>query len=186
MFRISRMWHAVTSNTYFKAASSFINHIPLRKVGICSVGLVGSFAILDSQRAIDVDECGGFVQEHSAHLEQSLEQIHSIAFDGNLRYNEMVHYRHKTIELYYLYTVAADKYADVIAMPGLAHHERSELATTVARNNQLLAVAMCRQSMIRNGHVVNWLSAVVDEVLRCCMAPVRSFCMVPRRVKERR
>ena len=120
--------------------------------------------------------CDNFNQKSSNHLAESLEQLHSSAFDGKIQYKDILLNRNKSIELHYLSAVAEKHFASFKSFPELQTEDIAKIESMVARKNYIFTTRMCRLAMIRNGHVIKWFKAMVaDEFIKYYVVPVLSF-----------
>ena len=153
-----------------------MNHNQLRTVLIYSAATISGFAVVDFTREIDIKMCENFNPKSHDHLAESLEQLHYSAFDGKMKYKDMILNRNKSIELHYLSTVAEKHLAFFKSSPELQTDDIADIKSMVARKNTLFTLRMSRRAMIRNGHVIKWLKAMVaDEFIKYYVMPVLSF-----------
>ena len=168
--RMSNAWNATWR---------FLNRNPLRTVLIYSAAAISGFAVVDFTREIDIKMCGNFNPKSSNHLAESLEQLHSAASDGKIRYGEILFNRNRSIELHYISAVAEKHLASFKSSPELQSEDIADIQSMVARKNTLFTMRMCRRAMIRNGHVIKWFEAMVaDELIKYYVKPVLSFFVI--------
>ena len=167
-----------------RATCRFLYNNQFRTVLIYSGAVVTGFAVLDYTRAIDNDSCRDFHEKPSGHLAESLEQLHSAAFDRDIRYVDILMNQNRSIELYYLSAIVEKHFLEYRNSPKLKDVGAAEIASMVERKNYNFALRMCRRSMIRNGHLVKWFKAMLaDEFIKYYVIPVLSF-FVTRHLKN--
>lgn len=163
----------------YQRVSRFIKKNESRTVVMYSGTVVTGFAVLDYTREIDMTICSHFLLKSSGHLGESLEQLHSAAFDRNIRYKDILMNQNKSIELYYLSKITEKHFNEYRDSPELEDISSAEIESMAERKNYNFALRMCRRSMIRNGHFVKWFKAMLaDEFVKYYVIPVLSFFLM--------
>ena len=168
--RISNSWNVVCR---------FVYQNQLRSVLIYSAVTVSGFAVVDFTREIDNKICGNFAPKPSYHLAESLEHLHSAAFNGKIQYADTLINRNKRIELHYLSAIAEKHFVSYRSYPELQTADTAGIEAMDARKNYIFTMRMCRRAMIRNVHVIKWFKAMLaDEFMKFYVMPVLSFFVI--------
>lgn len=167
------------ASSSWAAASRFVYQNQYRTLLIYSGATVAGFAVVDFTREIDTKICGDFSMRRYVHLAESLEQLHSAAFDGTIQYADILINRDKSVELYYLSAIAEKHYSAYTRHPELQDADTAKIESLVVRKNYIFAMRMCRRAMIRNGHFIKWFKAMLaDEFIKYYVTPVLSFFII--------
>lgn len=151
---------------------------PVAVTGAYFALFLAGFAGVDFNRKLEMTEQdrNEFKMRVSEHLGESLEELHSKAYAGRMSFDNIKANRSRSVELYFLYVRAQQKKAEFKCDEEFSQKNSDDLEKMVADEYQGFAQRMCRRSMIRNGHVVKWFKAVIqDEFIKYFLAPVASF-----------
>lgn len=162
----------------FKNSFSKMTSHPVAVTSVWFGLLVSSSAIVDFNRNIDVseEEKLEFKPTESEHLGEALEKLHSKAFFQEMSYDAIKFNRNRSIELFFLYKRAV-KLKLKLKNDELFHDKPdSQLEEIAAAEYYIFCQNMCRRAMIRNGYLIKWLKALLqDEVVKFYVIPLISF-----------
>lgn len=146
-------------------------------VGV-SLGGLGAFlltfAVVDFNR--DVGNTAKYQKSDSNHLGEALEQLHRSAFRETMTFDNIRANRGRCDELRYLYDSAERKKKEFQNDPEFRNHDEKTVEALVATEFYNFAQKMCRRAMLRNGHVLKWLNATIeDELIQYYLLPMGSY-----------
>jgi hypothetical protein len=150
--------------------------------------VVAGFAITDYNREVLRANSNLSYTIPKEYLANKLEILHEEANTDNLKYCNIVAYRHLCLELHNLYLIASRNRQEIILDQELMDHELiddeakrknpkllknteeeckyanilkiNELTT---RNNTIITMQMCRRAMLRNGFYVMWFKTFIGR-----------------------
>jgi hypothetical protein len=162
----------------FSLAKKMAYLYPVAKT-VGSFGLfLSAFALVDANREVELsdEDKSQFQQSNSRHLGEALGRLHFKAFSGTLTFDNVKAIRYRSAELLFLYNRAERKKEEFQGDEVFKGKSDSELEALVASEFQNFAQRMCRRSMIRNGHLIQWFKAVIlDEFLTYYALPIAGF-----------
>lgn len=161
--------------SFRKFATRLVTH-PVA-VSVSSFGVfLTTFAVIDFNREVNMDEVDSFNQRDSRHLGESLEQLHTRAFENKMTFNNIKVNRSRCAELFFLYKRAELKKKELRNDDEFRELTDTEIEALVAEEFNNFGQRMCRRAMIRNGHVLKWAKAMMqDEFIKFYVLPVGGF-----------